>query len=158
MKVVKKLAQLKLVAGTGIDKGKDVQAQRRLKLIGKLRQQLDAAKAEQDGIAFTVARTRRLKDKETGTLQLVTVQRPVPKFYFADARGKWYFQLRYGSKRLVVLDGKDTVEVGEKKDLLPVIATLIEAVEQGELDEQLRGVGKASKGARSGSDKAAARP
>jgi len=146
MKVAKKLAQLKLVAGTGIDKGKDVQAQRRLKLLGKLRQQFDAAKAEQDGVAYTVARTRRLKDKETGAVQLVTVQRPIPKFYFADARGKWYFELRYGSKRLAVVDGKDTIEVGEKKNLLPVIETLIEAVEQGELDEQLLGVGKPVKG------------
>lgn len=157
MKTAKKLTQLKLVSGASIDKSKDVQAERRQKLIGKLRQQFEAAKAEQEGVTYTVTRTRRVKDKETGAVQFASVQRPIPKFYFADARGRWYFALRYGSKRLAIVDGKDTIEVGEKKELLPVIATLIEAVEQGELDEQLRGVGKATKRERSDAGKSATR-
>lgn len=157
MKAARKLTQLKLVSGASIDKSKDVLTERRQKLLGKLRQQFEAAKADQEGVTYAVTRTRRVKDKETGAVQFATVQRPIPKFYFADARGKWYFGLRYGSKRLAVADGKDTIEVGEKKELLPVIATLIEAVEQGELDEQLRAVGRAVRGARSEPRKVAAK-
>lgn len=157
MKATRKLAQLKLVSSASIDKSKDVLAERRHKLLGKLRQQFDAVKADQEGVTYTVKRTRRVKDKETGAVQFVAVQRPIPKFYFADARGKWYFGLRYGSKRLAVADGKDTIEVGEKKELLPVIATLIEAVEQGELDEQLRSVGKGPKRVRTEPGKTATR-
>lgn len=157
MKSLKRLGQLRLVSGASIDRSKDVLAERRRKLLGKLRQQFEAVKAEQEGATYTVTRTRRVKDKETGAVQFATVQRPIPKFYFADARGKWYFGLRYGSKRLAVTDGKDTIEVGEKKELLPVIATLIEAVEQGELDEQLRSVGMTPKRVRTDSGKAVAR-
>jgi hypothetical protein len=157
MKSSMKLSQMKLVSSERIDRSRDVLTLRRQKLSSKLRQQLEAAQAELSGSAYTVSRTRRVKDKATGAISFATVQRSIPKLYFVDARGKWYFGLRYGSKRLVIADGKDTVEVGEKQDLLPVIETLIEAIDQGVLDQQLRDIGKGGQSARRKDGKAASR-
>ena len=53
-----------------------------------------------------------------------------------------YFEVRYGNKALELAKGKAAIGVGETKDLLVVIDTVISAVEAGELDDLLMEVKK----------------
>jgi hypothetical protein len=51
--------------------------------------------------------------------------------------GKTIFELRYGSKRIELVEGKSGIEVESLKGLIAIIEKLILAVEQGELDNIL---------------------
>ena len=132
-----KLAGLKGVAHSAIAVGKDAVTLRREKLLAGLRVQLEAAKSEQQGLTLMQTRMRRVKNA-SGVTETVAVQRPASRWFFSDVRGKWYLQVRYGNRRLAVVDGKDTIEVGPKEGLMAVIETITEAVIAGELDKAMK--------------------
>lgn len=66
--------------------------------------------------------------------------RRVRRGWFFDAEGTVYFSVRYGTKALNLTKGGNAVEVGKIEALPGVIGILIEAVNAGELDEQLAAV------------------
>ena len=66
-----------------------------------------------------------------------TEERPFRIWYWRNADGNWFMELRYG-KKVMKLSGESTaVEVGQNDMLTAVIATLLNAVRAGELGKAM---------------------
>ena len=115
--------------------------QRRNKLINALHDQLELARAEAEGREYLKSRRRHVKNPVTGEYaEAVVSRRPRTWFWTADD-GKLYICLRYGTRVLELAKGKSAIEVGEKRQLVPVIEALQQAVAAGEIDAQLTSAG-----------------
>jgi hypothetical protein len=115
--------------------------QRRNKLIDRLHDQLELAKAESEGREYLKARRRHVKNPVTGEYAEAVVSRKPRAWYWTAEDGKVYINLRYGTRILELSKGKSAIEVGEKKQLVPVIEALKQAVAAGELDVQIAAAG-----------------
>ena len=115
--------------------------QRRNKLINALHDQLELARAEAEGREYLKTRRRHVKNPVTGEYaEAMVSRRPRAWFWTADD-GKVYINLRYGTKVIEIAKGKSAIEVGEKKQLVPMIEALKRAVAAGELDAQIDAAG-----------------
>lgn len=129
------LKTLKLTAATPANPGKS-EFSFRTKLLRYLAEQRALAEAEIAGTPFSAIR-RVTRTNEAGEKVRVDAPRQVRKGWFTDATGKLFFQLRYGAKPLEFAKGMNAVEVAERNALPDVIGSIIEAVNGGELDQQL---------------------
>jgi predicted nicotinamide N-methyase len=111
--------------------------QRRGKLSKKLVEQLEIAKALQEGRQFAPTKQKKVKDDATGELREISVPKRVKPWWFQAEGGKLCVIVRYGSKTLELAKGKGAVEVGSAKELVGVLTTLKKATEAGELDTQI---------------------
>lgn len=115
--------------------------QRRNKLINALHDQLELARAEAEGREYLKSRRRHVKNPVTGEYAEAMVSRKPRAWYWTDDHGKVYINLRYGTRVLELAKGKSAIEVGEKRQLVPVIEALKQAVAAGEVDQQLTTAG-----------------
>ena len=115
-------------------------AQRRNRLIAKIREQTELAKAQQQGKSFSPTKYRSVKDAETGERRNVEAQKRVRAWWFTAENGKLCLQVRYGAKVLELAKGKTAIEMGSISDLIPTLDALKAAVTAGELDTQLEAV------------------
>ena len=69
----------------------------------------------------------------------VRIQRPVrlKKWLFRKSLGEVLLSIRYGTKTLAIADGMTAIAVGKVESLPAIISTVMQAVEVGELDEEL---------------------
>ncbi|MFN5099777.1 MAG: DUF6641 family protein [Burkholderiaceae bacterium] len=111
--------------------------QRRNKLINALHDQLELARAEAEGREYLRTRRRHVKNPVTGEYAEAMVSRKPRAWYWTADDGKVYINLRYGTKVVEIAKGKSAIEVGDKKQLAPVIEALKQAVAAGEVDSQL---------------------
>ena len=111
--------------------------QRRNKLIDRLHDQLELARPESDGREYLKSRRRYVKNPVTGEYAEAMVSRKLRAWYWTADDGKVYINLRYGTRILELSKVKLAIEVGEKKQLVPVIESLKQAVAAGELDVQI---------------------
>lgn len=107
------------------------------KLVSYLNEQKALAEAEVGGMAFSATK-RVTRTNEAGEKVRVDAPRHVRKGWFTDAAGKMFFQIRYGSKPLELAKGMNAVEVESLAGLPTVIASIIQAVQTGELDAQAK--------------------
>ncbi|MDR8400426.1 hypothetical protein NE850_29365 [Paraburkholderia sp. USG1] len=114
--------------------------QRRNRLIAKIWEQTELAKAQQEGKSFSPTKYRSVKDAETGERHNVEVQKRVRAWWFTAENGKLCLQVRYGAKALELAKGKTAIEVGTISDLIPTLDALKAAVAAGELDVPLEAV------------------
>lgn len=111
--------------------------QRRNRLIAKIWEQQELAKAHQQGSSFSPAHARTITDPVTGSKRrIVTPKRIKPWWWTAD-NGKLCMGVRYGTKLLELAPGKSTIEVGTLDALQATLDTLKSAVADGELDAQI---------------------
>ena len=115
--------------------------QRRNKLINALHDQLELARAEAEGREYLKSRRRHVKNPVTGEYTQAVVSRRPRTWFWTANDGKVYISLRYGTKVIEIAKGKSAIEVGEKKQLVPVIEALKQAVAAGEIDAQLTTAG-----------------
>ncbi len=108
----------------------------RTKLLRYLAEQKALAEAEIAGTAFQATKTVT-RTNEAGEKVRLEAARHVRKGWFADAGGKMFFQLRYGSKPLEFAKGMNAVSVQDINEVPVVIGSIIEAINAGELDPQL---------------------
>ena len=127
---------LKLTAAQKPTQMSDVQ-QRRNKLVKRLWEQIELAKAQQTGSTFAPTRFRTVKDSETGVRKQIETSKRVKAWWFVADNGKLVLSVRYGTKVLELAKGKWAVEVGAEKDLVGVLEVLKGAVLAGELDTQM---------------------
>ncbi len=127
---------LKLVAAQKPTQMPAIQ-QRRNKLVKRLWEQIELAKAQQTGTVFTAKKFRTIKDTETGLRKEVETTKRVKAWWFVADNGKLALSVRYGTKVLELAKGKWAVEVAGEKDLVPVLELLKGAVLAGELDAQI---------------------
>ena len=110
---------------------------RRNKLSSKLWEQIQLAKSQISGQAFTVMKYRSIKDAETGLRKQVELPKRIKPWWFVSDTGKVCFSVRYGSWTIELAKGKPSVEVASAEDLVKALETIKYAVEAGELDSQI---------------------
>jgi len=130
------LAQLKVTQYTKPTASNPAQ-QRRSKLIRRLREQMQLAKAQESGELFSATRTRMITDADTGTRRSVTVPKRVKAWWSPMDSGRYALTVRYGSRMLEFSKGKAAVEVASMSHMASTLQVLCEAVAAGELDPQI---------------------
>ncbi|OWY33952.1 DUF6641 family protein [Herbaspirillum aquaticum] len=135
------LANLKLVT-TKRPSGMPTLVQRRNRLIAKIWEQVQLAKAQQDGKVFSPTIFRTIKNTETGTRSTVESSKRIRPWWWTAENGKICITVKYGAKAVELVKGKSTVEVGSLEELVPTLETLKAAVSAGELDTQLEVISK----------------
>jgi hypothetical protein len=110
---------------------------RRNAVLKRIHEQISAAKAREQGTQHSVKLVQRIRNSETGEVKDITKEKFIRESWWTADDGKFMLQLRYGMKPLEIVKGKSTIEVGEWSNLIPTLELLKQAVEQGELDQQL---------------------
>ena len=109
---------------------------RRNKLATKLADQIQLALAQQKGETYTTARFKTVASEDGGR-KAVEIQRRVRPMWWTNTDGKICLTVRYGAKQLELAKGKATVEVGTADHLVGILEVIKQAVETGELDQQI---------------------
>ena len=133
------LANLKLVAAKKSTQLSPVVI-RRNKVIDRLHEQLEMAKALQEGRIYAPTRIRSVKNAETGVKVSVETTKRLKQWWWTADNGKVCVSLRYGAKIVELAKGKTAVEVGSGIELIAALETLKTAVAGGELDAQIETV------------------
>ena len=139
------LDSLKLVADTKQRHLPAIQIKRH-KLAAKLWEQMRLAQSQIDGIPFVVTKFRSFTDKETGLRKQKEVSKRLKPWWFVNDSGKVCFSVRYGSQTLELAKGKMSVQVDSGAELVKAFGLLKQAVEEGELDQQLEKASKSLSG------------
>ena len=111
--------------------------QRRNKMAKRVWQQIELAKAQEQGTQFRVAKFKSYTDSETGVRKQVETHVSVKQWWFTTQAGKLAISVRYGSKVLELAKGKFAVEVAHEKDLAITLDAIKTAVLAGELDSAI---------------------
>jgi hypothetical protein len=107
---------------------------RRNKLVKRLWEQAELAKAQQAGTQFTSTKFRSIADPETGLRKQVEVSKRIKQWWFTTDNGKLALSIRYGVRLLELAKGKYAVELASEKELVPTLEVIKAAVLAGELD------------------------
>jgi hypothetical protein len=110
---------------------------RRNKLVKRLWEQLELAKAQQAGTQFTPTKFRTVVENDTGLRKQVEVFKRVKQWWFVAENGKLVLNIRYGARVIELAKGKTSIEIGSTDQLLPTLDLIKKAVEEGELDAQI---------------------
>ena len=130
------LNSLKLVA---VKKPRNIPAivTRRNKLSSKLWEQINLAQSQMDGKPFVVMKYRSVKDPETGLRKQVEIPKRIKPWWFQSEQGKVCVSVKYGSWTIELAKGKPSVEVASGEGLVNALTAIKQAVEAGELDQQI---------------------
>jgi hypothetical protein len=109
---------------------------RRYKLSNRVWEQLQLAKAKKEGGTFTVKQFRTVKDFE-GSRKSVEIQKTIRPWWFTTADGKVCLNIRYGAKLIELAKGKTAIEVSSADDLIKTLEIVKNAIDAGELDNQI---------------------
>jgi hypothetical protein len=129
------LASLKLVAAKKPSNLPHV-VHRRNKLSSKLYEQIQLARAQNEGTAFAPTRTKTITNADGQRVQLTQPKRLKPWWFVAE-NGKCCIAIRYGSKVLELAKGKTAIEVSSAAALIDALEAVNAAVIAGELDGQI---------------------
>lgn len=111
--------------------------QRRNRLIAKIWEQVQLAKAQQGGMSFQPTHLRSTTDPETGERRSIETSKRVRAWWWTADNGRICLNIRYGTKLLELAKGKAAVEIGSMDNLIPTLETVKDAVAAGELDAQI---------------------
>jgi hypothetical protein len=110
---------------------------RRNKLASKVWEQLQLAKSQIEGTQFVVKKFRSFTDKESGLRKQVEMPKRLREWWFKNEQGKVCVAIKYGTRVLELAKGKHSIEVGSADELIKALELVKQAVELGELDQQL---------------------
>jgi hypothetical protein len=110
---------------------------RRNKLASKVWEQLQLAKSQIEGTKFEVKKYRSYTDKESGLRKQIEVPKRIREWWFRNEQGKVCVAIKYGTRILELAKGKHSIEVGSADELIKALELVKQAVELGELDQQL---------------------
>lgn len=110
---------------------------RRNKLSTKLWEQIQLAKSQVSGEPYQVTRFRSVRDQATGLKKQVEMPKRIRPWWFISEEGKVCLNIRYGSRTLEIAKGKTSVEVDNPNALVKALEIIKNAVEIGELDQQI---------------------
>jgi hypothetical protein len=110
---------------------------RRNKLSGKIAEQIALATATQSGTTYAPVRLRSIRDARTGLRTQVETHKRIKQWWFTAEDGTLAVSVRYGSRTLELAKGKWAVAVADIAELITVLTTLQDAVNAGELDDQI---------------------
>jgi len=132
------LAKLKCTARPTIPAVEPIQVKHE-KLIARLNEQRAMAACLLENEVYTAYKEVWITDGITGEKKRVKQPKKLRQWFY-QVNDTWFFEIKYGNKSLELQKGKVAIEVGKQENLLTTIDTLIQAVEIGELDVQLKAV------------------
>jgi len=138
------LTQLKLVAAKRPTQLSPI-AQRRNKVVKRIAEQIELAKAHGEGRTYAPSKLRTVKDDETGETKTIETAKRVKAWWWNADNGKLVLSLRYGAKVIDLAKGKSAIELASTDELVPTLSLLRDAVMNGELDTQIETVSAATK-------------
>ena len=130
------LATLKLTAARKSRALPNV-VRRRNKLLAKLTEQRELAAALEQGNQYAPKRLRTLRDVNTGARVVKEVAVRIKPWFWTGERGEILLSINYGSKQIEIAKGKTAIDVGDTRNLVNVLDTVISAIKNGELDAQI---------------------
>jgi hypothetical protein len=107
---------------------------RRNKLVKRLWEQVELAKAQEAGTHFSPTKFRTVMENDTGLRKQVEVSKRIKQWWFTADNGKLALSIRYGARLLELAKGKYAVELASEKELVPTLEIIKAAVLAGELD------------------------
>jgi len=107
--------------------------QRRNKLISKLWEQLELAKAKHSGKDFVVKRYKNVKDLE-GNIKSIEKPKRIKPWWFTSTTGALCINVFYGSKVLELASGKSAIEAANLENVIEVLELLKREAEIGTFD------------------------
>lgn len=107
--------------------------QRRNKLISKLWEQLELAKARHGGKDFVIKRYKNVKDLE-GNIKSIEKPKRIKPWWFTSSTGTLCINVFYGSKALELAKGKTAVEAANLENVIEVLELLKREAEIGTFD------------------------
>jgi hypothetical protein len=138
------LANLKLIAAKKPTQLSPVAA-RRNKMVKRIAEQLELAKALQEGRVYAPTKLRNVKNDD-GVTTAVSVAKRVKQWWWNADNGKLCISLRYGVKVISLnTKGATAVEVASNDELVATLDVLKDAIAAGELDAQIEAVAGALK-------------
>ena len=130
------LSTLKLTAAVKPTSVPTVQL-RRNKLVLRLWEQCELAKAQQAGKQFAPVKFRTVVERDTGIRRQIESPKHIKQWWFVSENGKLSLNVRYGSRQLELGKGKFAVELTSEKDIIPTLEVIKAAVLNGELDSAI---------------------
>lgn len=109
---------------------------RRNKLVNKVWEQIQLAKAQKQGGTFTVKKFKTVKALD-GARKTIEHEKRIRQWWFVAIDGKVCLNIRYGAKIIEFAKGKTAVEVNSSDELIKALEIIKSAVEAGELDTQI---------------------
>jgi hypothetical protein len=129
------IAKLKLVASKR-ERNLSPILVRRNKLAAKIEEQLQLATAQKEGRLYAPKRIKTVTN-ELGERVAVETTKRVKEWYWTTPANKINLSVRYGSKTLELIKGKNAIELTSGEELLSTLSMLKEAVIAGELDDAI---------------------
>jgi hypothetical protein len=129
------LASLKLVTVKKPTQQSPV-VHRRNKLSAKVYEQIQLARAQNEGTVFSPTRIKTVTNTDGNRVQITQPKR-VKAWWFVSDGGKCCIAIRYGSKVLELAKGKTAIEVASAASLVDALEAVNAAVLAGELDAQI---------------------
>jgi len=121
----------------------DPVAQRRNKLVLALQEQIEAARAQEQGKRHVTHRSAWTRDTE-GNKKRVQKERIVRAWWWEENK-EIMMCVRYGARILELAAGKRAVKIGSYAQIAGTLNTLISATQAGELDAAIAAALKARK-------------
>ena len=119
---------------------------RRNKLISKLHEQIELCEAQRNGTTYAPKRLRSYTDKQSGERVTVEAVKRVREWFWTSDTGKINLAIKYGAKTLALnKKGANAIELASAVELIATLKTLKTAVANGEFDEAIAEVSKATK-------------
>ena len=109
---------------------------RRNKIVRRIWEQVQLAKAQAEGGTYAPIRSKSVKDSE-GIRHSVDMPKRVRPWWWTAESGKLALSIRYGSKLIELAKGKSTIELANVSELIPTLELIKGAVEAGELDTEI---------------------
>jgi hypothetical protein len=136
------LSTLKLVTATRATQTSPA-IHRRQKLIAKINEQIEMAKAQASGTTYQPTKFKNIVNTETGDTEYKQVAKKVRTWWWKNEAGKVNLVVRYGARVIELAKGKNSIELENEAAILPTLELIKQAVEAGELDSAITTVSKA---------------
>ena len=139
------LTALKLVVGKRNASAAPIVV-RRNKLITKLHEQIELCEAQRNGATYAPKRLRSYTDKQSGERVTVEAVKRVREWFWVSDSGKINLAVKYGAKTLALnKKGANAIELASGDELIATLKTLKICVANGEFDDAIAEVSKATK-------------
>ena len=119
---------------------------RRNKLISKLHEQIELCEAQRNGTSYAPKRLRSYTDKQSGERVTVEAVKRVREWFWVSDSGKINLAVKYGAKTLALnKKGANAIQLASGDELIATLKTLKICVANGEFDDAIAEVSKATK-------------
>lgn len=119
---------------------------RRNKLISKLHEQIELCEAQRNGTTYAPKRLRSYTDKLSGERVTVEAVKRVREWFWVSDSGKINLAVKYGAKTLALnKKGANAIQLASGDELIATLKTLKICVANGEFDDAIAEVSKATK-------------